>query len=128
MDQNMTDERLERLVSALLRTGVLISGTVVLAGGILYLAQRGRELVEYQHFQSEPAIDRAVGLVIRGVLRLRPESVIQLGVLLLIATPIFHVLVSLVGFALERDRTYVLITAIVLATLIYGLVRGAAAA
>ena len=48
-----------------------------------------------------------------------------MGVLLLIATPVARVALSLVGFALERDWHYVLITAIVLAILLYSLIIGA---
>jgi len=48
------------------------------------------------------------------------RAIIQFGLLLLIATPIARVAFSLVGFALERDRSYVVITSIVLAVLIYG--------
>jgi uncharacterized membrane protein len=47
-----------------------------------------------------------------------------LGVLLLIATPILRVAMALVGFAMERDRQYVLIAAIVLALLLYSLSAG----
>jgi uncharacterized membrane protein len=46
---------------------------------------------------------------------------IQLGLLLLIATPIARVAFSMVGFALERDRMYVVFTLIVLAVLLYSL-------
>jgi uncharacterized membrane protein len=45
--------------------------------------------------------------------------------LLLIATPILRVAFSLVGFAIERDRAYVIITSIVLAVLLYSLISGA---
>jgi uncharacterized membrane protein len=49
---------------------------------------------------------------------------IQLGIILLIATPVLRVAVSLVGFALERDRVYVAITGLVLAILLYSLFSG----
>jgi uncharacterized membrane protein len=39
----------------------------------------------------------------------------------LIATPIARVLLSLVAFALQRDRTYVVVTLIVLVVLLSGL-------
>jgi uncharacterized membrane protein len=46
--------------------------------------------------------------------------------LLLIATPVARVAFSLFGFAAERDRTYVIVTTIVLAVLLYSLIGGAA--
>jgi uncharacterized membrane protein len=50
-----------------------------------------------------------------------PEAVIQLGLLILIATPVARVIFSLVGFVLERDRVYVAITLAVLAILAYSI-------
>jgi uncharacterized membrane protein len=55
---------------------------------------------------------------------LRPASVIQLGLLLLIATPVARVAMSLVAFILQRDRVYVVVTLIVLAVLIFSLTGG----
>src|SRR5207244_5762039 len=119
----VTDTGIERMVSVLLRTGVLVSGAVVLAGGIYYLLRHGREAVDHHTFHSQPSIDRIASEIIKGAIALRARSIIQLGVLLLIATPIARVALSLVGFALERDRTYVVITAIVLAILLFSLIR-----
>ncbi len=51
----------------------------------------------------------------------RGQGLIQLGLLLLIATPIARVALSVVGFAIERDRMYVAFTLIVLAILLYSL-------
>ncbi len=121
----VTDADLERLVSVILRTGVLIAGLVVSAGGAYYLIRHGRDLADYHTFHGQPAIDRIVAQIIAGAFALRTRSIIQLGILLLIATPIARVAFSLVGFAFERDRTYLLITAIVLTVLLYSLISGA---
>jgi uncharacterized membrane protein len=51
----------------------------------------------------------------------RGRGLIQLGLLFLIATPIARVAFSIVGFAIERDRMYVVFTLIVLAILLYSL-------
>lgn len=120
-----TDTSIERMVSVLLRTGVVISGLVVFSGGVYYLARHGNEIADHRTFHGEPSIDRIVGQIVAGALALRARSIIQLGLLLLIATPIARVAFSLVAFALERDRTYVVITAIVLAILLYSLISGA---
>jgi len=125
MKPTMTDTRLERLVSILLRTGVLISGAVVVVGGVYYLARHGRELADYHVFQGQPSVNRIASQIVKGAFALRGRSIIQFGLLLLIATPIARVALSLVGFALERDRKYVLITAIVLCILLFSLISGA---
>jgi uncharacterized membrane protein len=57
-------------------------------------------------------------------MELDAPSVIQLGLVLLIATPVLRVAFTLVAFVLQRDRTYIVITTIVLAVLIYGLAGG----
>lgn len=121
----VTDRGIERMVSVLLRTGVLLAGSVVLAGGIYYLARHGKEPVDYHTFHGQPSIDRIVGEIVRGAVHLRGRSIIQFGILLLIATPIARVAFSLAGFVLEGDRKYVVITGIVLAILLYSLISGA---
>ena len=123
----VSDSTLQRMIGAVLRTGVLISAAVVLAGGALYLVRHGGEPADYRTFHGEPEIDRVLGEIIAGAVGVRARSIIQAGVLLLIATPIARVAFSLVGFAFERDRTYVAITALVLAILLYALITGAGA-
>jgi uncharacterized membrane protein len=120
----ITDTSIERMVSVLLRTGVVISGLVVFSGGIYYVARHGHEIADHRTFRGEPSVDRIAGQIVTGALALRARSIIQLGLLLLIATPIARVAFSLVAFALERDRTYVVITAIVLTILLYSLISG----
>lgn len=125
MSLRVDDAGIERGVSRLLLTGVIVSGSVVLAGGIYYLLRHGGEPADYHRFAGQPAVDRHIGGIIRGAIALRARSIIQLGMLLLIATPILRVALALVGFALEKDRKYVVITAIVLAVLLYSLISGA---
>lgn len=124
----VTDRTIERIVSVILRSGVLLSGTVVFLGGLLFLARHGDERVAYHTFHAQAGSDRLLHRIVAGALDLRARSIIQLGVLLLIATPIARVAFSIVGFALERDRLYVVITSIVLLILLYSLIGGAAGA
>jgi uncharacterized membrane protein len=119
--QRMRDQQLEQIVSGLLRTGVLLAGAVVIFGGALFLLRHGHEQVAYGKFAGTPAMYRRPDLIFEGMLRGRGRSVIQLGLLLLIATPVARVILCLVGFAMERDRIYVAISSIVLAVLLTGL-------
>jgi uncharacterized membrane protein len=116
-----TDEQVERFVGNLLRYGVLSAALVALIGGVFYLARFGATPVHYHEFRGEPPRLTSVVGVVGGVLALDPRAVIQLGLLLLIATPIARVAFSLLAFIRQRDRTYVVITAIVLAILLYSL-------
>ncbi len=124
----MTDETIERNVSTILRVGVLISGSIVLLGGCYFLLHHGHEAVRFEAFEGQPKIDCTVHGIVLGSLHLRARSFIQFGILLLIATPIIRVGVSLVDFAFERDRKYVMITAIVFCLLMYSLISGSVGA
>ena len=117
----MSDQRLEAIISVLLRTGVLISAALVLLGGICFLSRHGHEQPDYRVFHGTPQIYRSVTGVIHSAGPSNCPAVIQLGLLLLILTPVARVAFSLAGFALERDGTYVALTFIVFAILIYSL-------
>jgi uncharacterized membrane protein len=54
-----------------------------------------------------------------GVAQLKPFAIIQLGVIVLLATPVFRVFASLVLFAIEKDRPFILITLFVLLVLLF---------
>ena len=113
------DQRLERIISILLRTGVILSAVIVLLGGAGYLVRHGDEPANYHSFHSAPENYRSVRAILHSMEPSNWRAIIQFGLLLLIATPIGRVAFSLAGFALERDRTYVAITSIVLAVLLY---------
>ena len=116
-----TDQKLENIVGNLLRTGVSLAALVVFIGGIIYLIRHGREPVNYHVFQGEPSDLKTVPGIIRSALGLHGRGIIQFGLLLLIATPVFRVALSIWGFAAEKDRMYMLFTAIVLIVLLYSL-------
>jgi len=116
-----SDKQVEHLVGNLLRHGVLGAAAVVLFGGLLLLAHHGLEPVQHTWATPEPAALRSLGGILAGALRLDARSVVQFGVVLLIATPIARVLLTLIAFTLQKDHLYTVITAIVLAVLFYSL-------
>ena len=113
----MTDEHIDRLIGGLLRGGVIVSAATALAGGVWHLVQAGSALPHDRIFHGEPAELRSVRGVLHGVAAGHSESLIQLGLLLMIATPIARVAFSVYAFAAQRDRTYMAITLIVLTAL-----------
>ncbi len=119
--QAWTDERLEGTIATLLRAGVILSAMIVLGGGICYLIRHGHESVSYRTFHSEPMIYRTISGVVRASFHGDWAALIQLGLLLLIATPVARVVLSLVAFAMEPDRIYIWITLAVLLILVYAL-------
>jgi uncharacterized membrane protein len=120
----LTDEQMDRIISVLLRSGVLISALVVLVGGILYLIRYGTAMPDYGVFRGEPADLRSLSGILKDVLSFKRRGIIQFGLLLLIATPVARVAFSIFAFALQRDRTYVIVTLIVLSVLLYSLAGG----
>ena len=115
------DQRLEQMIGLLLRAGVFLSAAVVLVGGIGYLVQHGGATPDYRVFRSEPQQYRDPAGIAMAAIGGDWRAVIQFGLLLLIATPVARVALSIVGFAIERDRMYVIVTAIVLAVLLISL-------
>lgn len=102
-----------------LQIGVILSSALIIVG-MLLLPRRpgGLSLTRVMNFPHTPA-DIWAGLLI-----LRPQAIIVLGLLLLIATPVIRVCISIFAFALERDWHYVVITLTVLTILILGLLLG----
>ena len=110
---------MEVILGNLLRSGVLLSAAVVLAGACVYLSRHAHEPADYRIFRGEPSEYRTIPGVIHSVINGRGRGLIQLGLLFLIATPIARVAFSIAGFAVERDWMYVGFTVIVLVILLY---------
>lgn len=115
------DTALDAQIGILLRVGVYSSAAVVLLGGILYLVQHGSEAPNYSQFHGVPDSLNTVSGIVAGALHGNALAIIQFGLLMLIATPVARVIFSVLAFLYERDYLYVVISAIVLAVLIYSL-------
>jgi uncharacterized membrane protein len=120
----VSDREVEQLVGRLLQAGVLVAALVVLVGGVLLLAHHGHEVADFSVFHGEPPALRGVASVVGAVLSGDRRAIVQLGLVLLIATPVARVALTLGAFLLQRDRLYVALTTVVLVLLVYGLVWG----
>jgi uncharacterized membrane protein len=116
-----TDERLEIIIGNMLRTGVILAAAVVLGGGFLYVAKYHAQRPQYQIFRGEPSGLRSVRAIFSDAISGHSRGLIQLGLLLLIATPVARVAFSVAAFAAQKDWLYVAFTLVVLAILIYSL-------
>lgn len=122
--QVFTDKQMDLAIGKLLRFGVIFSAILVFLGGILNLRNPLRSAPKYGHFLAEStSLQRAAG-VLRGAIHLDANSVIQLGLLFLIATPVARVAFCVVSFARRHDRLYIVISSSVLVILIYSLIQG----
>jgi len=115
------DSLIDRRIGLLLRTGMLLSGAVILGGGALFLLRHGSTVPDFRVFHGEPWELRTLPGIFSGVSQGHARAIIQLGLLLLIATPVSRVVFSVLEFALRRDLLYVTISSIVLAVLLYSL-------
>jgi uncharacterized membrane protein len=119
-----TEQQMQVTIGNLLRAGVLAAAVVVLIGGTVYLVRHGAAAPQYGAFRGEPADLRTVSGIVTDAISLRGRGIIQLGLLILLATPIGRVAFSVLAFALQRDSLYVVVTLMVLAVLIFSLAGG----
>ena len=127
------DQRLEIAIAMLLRIGVIAAAVLVAIGGALVLRHPESPVPNYTVFHppGEHTSSASANVAFRsisGVLaRLRTGSggsIIALGLLVLVATPIARVVFAVIGFARERDWLYTVVSLIVLAVLAFSLVHG----
>ena len=118
------DDQIERAIGNLLRVGVLVAAAVTAVGGVVYLARHGGETADDSVFWREPADLRGPVGVVRDALAGSSRGIIQLGALLLIATPVARVAFTVYAFGRRRDVLYVVVTLVVLALLLFSLFGG----
>lgn len=120
------DLQLTTLIAGVLRVGVILAGLVVLVGFVLILVMHQGGVADFRQFtpRAHPVSRGLVGVFEYGLHRRAPRDLIDLGLLLLILTPVVRVAFSIVIFLYERDPLYVWFTLIVLAVLVYSLLGG----
>lgn len=116
-----TDARMEEAVGRILRMGVILAAVTIAFGGLLYLRQHGGETPHYAIFRGEPATLRSPGGILQDAAAGDGRGMIQLGLLVLLATPVARVVFSIWAFLRVRDRFYAMIAAVVLLVLCVGI-------
>ncbi|MBO0792790.1 MAG: DUF1634 domain-containing protein [Ktedonobacteraceae bacterium] len=106
------------IIGGVLQGGVLLSAAIIVAGVLLALLKGTLASSQLHSFPQ------SFGQIWTGLLILQPQAIIMLGVLLLIATPVLRVAISILAFALEQDMKFVLITSAVLIILLVGFLLG----
>lgn len=124
---NLRDpDSMNALISDLLRFGVVLSASIIAVGAVLLLLGNGSQeisrLVVYNPNQlPHDNFNPSLGRMLAGLGAFDPQSIIELGVLVLLATPAARVLLSVLLFAAEGDRIYACITVCVLALLLFSM-------
>jgi uncharacterized membrane protein len=116
-----TDKRIDQIMGLLLRTGVILAAAIVLAGGVLYVMHHQFPATNYRVFQGEPQNLRTIRGIVGSLRATEGRGLIQLGLLILIATPIARVIFSVFAFCYEHEWKYVAFTLIVLGLLLFSL-------
>ncbi len=119
----MNDRRLESIIGQLLRTGVLLAAGTVLAGGVLYLVRHHADPARFHTFVAGGSNISSLSGIVQAVAHGDSVAIMQIGLLLLVLTPITRVAFALVGFFLERDRLYTAVSLIVLVILLFSLIH-----
>jgi uncharacterized membrane protein len=123
--------RAELLISTVLRGGVLTSLAVILVGTLLTFLHHPEYVSSPQELarltQGGAGFPHTLRDVVTGVAALRGQAIVIVGLLILIATPVVRVAVTVLVFLEERDRTYIAITGTVLILLILSFFLGGAA-
>jgi uncharacterized membrane protein len=127
-----TDEdkvrKVELAISALLRIGVLTSLVVVLVGTVVTFVHHPHYLTSHHDLgpltKPGAVFPHSMGALIQGLEHGQGRAIVMAGLLLLIATPVLRVAVSVLAFVYQRDRTFVVITSVVLALLLTSFMLG----
>jgi uncharacterized membrane protein len=120
------DKDMQVVIGWVLRTGVFLSMSIVIIGGVIYLHRHGHSIVNYSQFKGIPNFIHSFSGIINGILTIRGRAIIQAGIILLIATPVIRVVFSAIGFILEKDYLYTCITFIVLLIILISALSGRA--
>ena len=122
-----TERDLELIIGKLLRYCVIISCMITVIGGIIYIFQHRDVIPDYAPtaaFEGAPVYLRQLSTILPRIISFDGVAIIQLGVIVLVATPILRVVFSLFAFLYEKDYLYVAVTAIVLIIIIINMLFG----
>lgn len=119
----LTQRSMELFIGKMLRVGVFTACGIALFGGLLYVMQNMGHRVDYADFSSSMAVHN-LSDIFSGLISFDPIAIIDLGLVILLATPVLRVVFSVVAFLLEKDYLYVVITLLVLFIILLNLFDG----
>ncbi|PIF46771.1 hypothetical protein B0A69_20085 [Chryseobacterium shigense] len=114
MRKNFTDVDLNRSVGNLLRLGVILSVATSLIGFIKLFVEGFEMPKKYSSLNMGTSSEKVWGMFWTSLCKGEGMAIIQLGILLLIFTPLVRIIFALIGYLKEKDYVYVVISSIVL--------------
>ncbi|MBS1519664.1 MAG: DUF1634 domain-containing protein [Bacteroidetes bacterium] len=118
------DKDIQVIIGWILRGGVMVSMIFVFIGGIFFVYRHGHSIPDYKTFKGVPAFISSFSDILNGIATFKGQAIIQLGIIILIATPVIRVAFSAIGFLLEKDYLYIFITLIVLLIILASMISG----
>jgi len=109
---NEKSQTLNRILRETLTGGLIISAAMIGLGLLLTT------------FEQNTTPASGYNAICHGLRQGKSDAFLNLGLLLLIATPVFRVVGSLAGFVLARDWRFVGVTLLVLTILTIGVISG----
>lgn len=108
------DTDMQKMIGWILRIGIYTSIGIVILGGIFFLYRHAHETANYHAFNGVPVFVHNFENIFSSAFSFKGQAIIQLGIILLVATPVMRVIFAAVGFLLEKDYLYTVISVIVL--------------
>lgn len=124
LNKKFRDADMQIIIGWILRGGVIISMVVVFIGGVLFIYRHGHSIPNYHKFTKIPDFISEPKGILQGALNFKGQAIIQLGIILLVATPVLRVIFAAIGFLMEKDYLYVLISVIVLLIITISMISG----
>ena len=118
------DHDIDQRMGKLLQVGVFTAAGVMFMGGSIYLFVQPEPLPDYKHFHAAAESFRSIPGILWLAARGNAAALIQVGTLLMIATPVARVVFAAYAFGRQRDRLYFGVSSAVLVLLMYGLLVG----
>ena len=122
MKRHFTDLDLNRSVGNLLRLGVILSVVISLFGFIKLFLEGFKMPKHYESLENKSGNILHDFWISLG--KFEGMAIIQLGVLILILTPLMRIIFALIGYLKEKDYTYVIISLIVLGIMVISFLMG----
>ena len=120
-----TEAELDVRMGRLLQWGVTLAALVMVCGAAVFLFHNAERAPNYRTFRVVSSPLHSLRGILGEARRGDGRGLIQLAVLLIVATPISRVIFAAYGFARMRDWLYVLISMTVLCLLLVAIVHSA---
>lgn len=117
------DQQIKTGISMILSTGVRVSALITAVGALLYLAGAATAAVDYSKYSPNSTPYTDFQNILNGLKMGDSAAIIQLGIVVLLLTPLMRVIYCCFEFSKRQDWQYSIMTALVLAVLTYSLMQ-----